>query len=112
MTRNILLTPLDAQVDDGAPRYYRVQNDHDCDHCEAWQSMEASTECILARFPIDEILIIGDGDCHEGAVLLPFRARWAPEPVSKDPASPCALDLYRLRLAYHIDESGPEQGGC
>ena len=60
MTRNIFITSLDAPESGRPLWYYSAQNEFGFDYCEAIQCMEASTKYILARFPIDEILVIGD----------------------------------------------------
>ena len=60
MNRNILLTSLDALESEQALRYYSARNEFGFDYCEAMQSMEASAKYILARFPVDEILVIGE----------------------------------------------------
>ena len=59
-------------------RYYSAQNEFGYDYCEAMQSMEASTKYILPRFPIDEILVIGEDASSEGEDnSKPFRLRVA-----------------------------------
>ena len=109
MTHNILLTSLDALEDDRSLQYYAVKNEFGFDYCEAMQSMEASAKYILARFPIDEILVIGEevsSDDAEGR--KPLRLKDA-NAYSTDPASLSAFGLYRSRLAQYIDELSMEQ---
>lgn len=60
VTRNILLTSLDVLGSDRDLQYYSVHNEFGCSYCEAVQSMEASSKYILSRFPIHEILVIGE----------------------------------------------------
>ena len=59
MTRNILLMTLDALDVERPLRYYSAQNEFGSSYCEAQLGMEASSKYILARFPIDEIHVIG-----------------------------------------------------
>ena len=110
MTRNILLTSLDTLENDRPLRYYSVQNEFGCDYCEALQSMEASTKYILSRFPIDEILVIGDSSPSERtADMKSLRLRDAGTLYSEDPSALSAFDLYRYRIAQYIDEVSLEQ---
>ena len=110
MTRNILLTTLDALENDRPLRYYSVKNEFGCNYCEAAQSMEASTKFILARFPIDEILVLGEeGSSDDGVKMNPLRLRDACTLYSANPGSLSAFDLYRLRIAQYIDELSLEQ---
>lgn len=108
MTRNVLLTSLGTQVKDAEVRHYCVRNEYDREYCTAVQAMEASAKCILARHPIDEILIICDRDSHADDAMRPWRLSEMPERRSDDQVPPTALDLYRTQLARYIDEAGPE----
>lgn len=110
MTRNILLTTLDAAADERSLRYYSAQNEYDRDYCEALQSMEASTKYILARFPIDEILVIGDDEAMDvGSSLAPSALKDAKDLYSADSEKLSPFDLYRCRIAQYIDEISLEQ---
>ena len=110
MSRNILLTSLDALGSDRSLQYYSAKNEFGFDYCEAMQSMEASTKFILSRFPIDEILVIGDeGSSGDGDYKKSFRLRDAISLYSKDPASLSAFNLYQYRIAQYIDEQSLEQ---
>lgn len=110
MTRNFLLTSLDTLEKDRPLRYYSVQNEFSCDYCEALQSMEASTKYILSRFPIDEILVIGDASPSEStADRKSLRLRDAGALYAEDPSALSAFDLYRYRIAQYIDEVSLEQ---
>lgn len=110
MVRNILLTSLDALESEQALRYYAAQNEFGSNYCEAMQSMEASTKLILARFPIDEILVIdGEGDPEGGNQADPLRVKEANALYSAEPGSLSAFDLYRSRIAQYIDEMSLEQ---
>ena len=107
MTKNILLTSLDVLTSDRVLRYYAVRNEFGFDYCEAVQSMEASTKFILARFPIDEILVIGEESSSDDSG--PLRLKDASDLYSSDAASLSAFDLYRYRIAQYIDELSLEQ---
>lgn len=110
MTRNILLTSLDALGSDQALRYYAAENEFGCDYCEALQSMEASTKYILSRFPIDEILVIG-GEAAPDDVnqLKPRRLKDAGDLNSAEPGALSPFELYRSRMAQYIGEVSLEQ---
>ena len=105
MTRNIFITSLDALESGRSLQYYSAQNEFGFDYCEAVQCMEASAKCILARFPIDEILVIGDEADPSGG--KPSRLKDAADPA--DPEALSAFGLYRFRLAQYINELNPEQ---
>ena len=76
MTRNILLTALDTLENEQVLRYYSVRKEFGCNYCEAVQSMEASSKFILASFPIDEILVIGEEvSSDDGVQMHPLRLR-------------------------------------
>ena len=110
MTRNILLTTLDALDSDRTLRYYAARNEFGFDYCEALQSMEASTRFILARFPISKILVIGEeGSAESGDESRQVRLRDAKVLYSEKPESLTAFDLYRYRIAQYIDELSLEQ---
>ena len=113
MTKNILLTSLDALEDDRSLRYYAVKNEYGYSYCEALQSMEASTKYILARFPIDEIIVIGEnGSAAGGEDGKPLRLKDASALSSEDQETLSAFDLYRSRIAQYINETSLEQQAC
>lgn len=110
MARNILLTSLDTRERDRSLRYYSVQNEFGFRYCEAVQSMEASTKFILARYPINEILVLGGEETSDsGDVTQPLRLREADSLCSAAQETLSAFDWYRLRIAQYIDERSPEQ---
>jgi len=110
MTRNILLTSLDALEEDRDLRYYCVRNEFGCNYCEAVQSMEASTRYILSRFPIDEILVIGEkGSTDRGEDRMPLRSKDTGALQSVDPETLSAAGLYGYRIAQFIDNLSLEQ---
>jgi len=113
MTKNYLLTSLDILENDRALQYYAVQNEFGCSYCEAVQSMEASTKYILARFPIDEILVIGgEASADGGDNGKPLRLKDAGALFSEEQDALSAFDLYRVRIAQYINELNPEQQTC
>ncbi|MBR3016457.1 MAG: hypothetical protein IKH57_05180 [Clostridia bacterium] len=110
MTKNILLTSLDALEHDRPMRYYAVQKEFGCAYCEALQSMEASAKYILSCFPINEILVIGEevsADGWDGG--KPLRLKDAGELSSAETGSLSAFDLYKSRIAQYINELSLEQ---
>ena len=110
MPKSILLTTLDVLENDRTIRYYSVQNEFGHDYCEAMQSMEASTKYILSRFPIDEILVIGEDASSEGEDnSKPFRLRDTDTLHPADSKTLSAFSLYRSRIAQYIDEVSLEQ---
>ena len=110
MTRNILLTTLDALGRERPLRYYFVQNEYGNSYCEALQGMEASTKYILSRFPIDGILVIGEEGSPDGADDgKPVRLKDAGALSGQDPETLTSFGLYRYRIAQYIDEVGLEQ---
>ena len=110
MTRNIILTSLEGLNNDRALRYYSVQKEFGFEYCEALQSMEASTKFILSRFPIDEILVIGEeGSNEEGDSKKTFRLKDGSSLYSEDQLTLSAFNLYRSRIAQYIDELSLEQ---
>ena len=110
MPKSILLTTLDVLENDRTIRYYSVQNEFGHDYCEAMQSMEASTKYILSRYPIDEILVIGEDASSEGEDnSKPFRLRDTDTLHPADSKTLSAFSLYRSRIAQYIDEVSLEQ---
>ena len=110
MTKNVFLTSLDA-LENGKPlQYYSVKKEFGCAYCEAALSMEASAKYILANYPIDEILVIGDEmPSDSGDAGKPFRLKDAGALSSAAPGSLSAFDLYRFRIAEYINETSMEQ---
>ena len=113
MTRNILLTSLDTLDGDRTLRYYAAQNEFGYGYCEAVQSMEASTKYVLARFPIDSILVIGEEASSDGGDGdKPIRLKDARTVNALDEESFTAFDLYKSRIAQYIGEQSLEQEAC
>ena len=110
MTRNILLTSLDVLDSDRPLRYYSAQNEFGNRYCEAMQGMEASSKYILSRFPIDEILVLGEDESSVSADDTKLvRMRDAGALYAEDPKTLPAFSLYRYRIAQYIDEINQEQ---
>ena len=110
MTKNILLTSLDALENDRPLWYYGARKEFGYAYCDAMLSMEASTKYILANYPIDEILVIGDempADSGDAGKL--FRLKDGDALSSDDLWSLSAFDLYRYRIAQYINETSLEQ---
>ena len=110
MGKNILLTSLSIKGFDRTLQYYFAQNEFGRSYCEVMQSMEASAKFILARFPIDEILVIGDEMSDEDeSGMKPFPLKDAGELYSADPHTLSPFGLYRSRIAQHLNEQSLEQ---
>ena len=60
MARNILLTSLGEAGNELPMSYYSVPKEYGFDYCDALLEAEAGIKAMLARFPIDEIIVIGD----------------------------------------------------
>ena len=87
MIKNILIVTLDAmENDDRALRYFSIKNEFGQSYCGAVQTMEASTKYVLACFPIDDIVAIGD--------------------------DPSVFKLYQTRIGQYIDDESPDQEIC
>lgn len=113
MSKNILLTSLSTKGIYKPLRYYSANNEFNHSYCEAMQSMEASTKYILSRFPIDEILVIGDEMSLDNEnSLKPFRLMDAGELYSAEPQTLSPFGLYRSRLAQALGEQSLEQQVC
>ena len=67
MAQNILLTSLSAAGNDLPLRYFSFQKEFGFDYCDALLDAEAGIKAVLARYDIDEIIVIG-GD---GSVRRP-----------------------------------------
>ena len=110
MTRHIFLTSLDTPENDSALRYYAGGNEFGFDYCEAMLGMEASAKYILARFPIDEIFVIGAEDAPDGpeaGKALRLKDAGTSGAPDREPLS--GFGLYCSRLAQYINELNPEQ---
>ena len=97
MTKNILLTSLDALENDRPLWYYGARKEFGYAYCDA-------------NYPIDEILVIGDempADSGDAGKL--FRLKDGDALSSDDLWSLSAFDLYRYRIAQYINETSLEQ---
>ncbi len=109
MPRNILLITLDTLEADCALQYYSVKNEYGFDYCEAMQSMEASAKYVLSRYPIDEILVIGDEVNPDGSGEKSYLLKDAGTLLSGNSGTLSAFDLFRCRIAQYIGEQSLEQ---
>jgi len=111
MSQNILLTSLDVLENDRTLRYYSAEKASGFEYCETMQPMEASTKYILAHFPIDRILVIGEeetssegGDGMNSLTLRDAGALYA----QRDPGALNNYELYCSRIVRYVDPQGPK----
>lgn len=110
MARNILLTSLSASENEHPVRFFLAKKQFGYDYCDAILSVEASTKYVLARFEIDEIIVIGrnssvdENDDGRQIVLKEGSSFY-----SANIHSLSAYSLYRYRIAQYIDELMIEQ---
>ena len=109
MPRNILLITLDTLEADCALQYYSVKTEYGFHYCEAMQSMEASARYVLSRYPIDEILVIGDEAVPDGSGEKSYLLKDAGALLSGNSGTLSAFDLFRCRIAQYIGEQSLEQ---
>lgn len=110
MTRNILLISLDTLEKDKPLRYYSARNEYNNSYCEAVQSVEASTKYILAHYPIDEIICLGEEDISDNEDIMNAHRLWDADALSSAASEALsAYDLYRSRLSQYIGEMSLEQ---
>ena len=110
MARNILLTSLGAAEQDLPLRYFSLQKDYGFHYCDALLDAEAGIKAILARYPIDEVIVIGSDGSYDSkddlATLFLFDGK---NLYSADRASLSAYRLLRYRIAQYADEKALEQ---
>lgn len=110
MTRNILLTSLSA-ADSGLPlRYFSIQNEFGFDYCDAVLDAEAGIKAMLARYDIDEIVVIGGaGSFKEEDNLTPVNLGYGSALYGVDKSSLSTYGLLQYRIAQYADELTPDQ---
>ena len=93
MTRKVLLTSLSDMGHSLSPRYFSVRGEFGYYYCDALLDAEASIKAALARFSIDEIIILGStGSYDEGDELSTIP----PQPRAK-PVFCGQVDAFQLR---------------
>ena len=105
MARNILMTSLSAMDSDLPVRYFSLKKEHGFDYCDALLDTEAGMKAMLARYDLDEIIVIGEAgtdDQESGLDAVPLRHGSAL--YSADPASFSTYDLLLYRIALFADE--------
>ena len=111
MAQNILLTSLSAAGNDLPLRYFSFQKEFGFDYCDALLDAEAGIKAVLARYDIDEIIVIGgDGaydekDKPDSAIPL----RQGRSLYSEDKASFSTFRLLMYRIAQYADEIVPDR---
>ena len=105
MARNILLTSLSAADENLPLRYFSVQNEFGYDYGDALLDAEAGIKAMLARFDLDEIIVIGAAGVYDREdELEPLRLTDGKSLYSSDKSSLSTYGLLRYRLAQHADE--------
>ena len=110
MARNILLTSLNAMDSNLPVRYFSLQKEFGSDYCDALLDTEAGIKAALARFHIDEVIVIGEaGTCnHQENGLTSVPLTHGRSLYSADKASFSTYDLLLYRLAMYADELAPD----
>lgn len=110
MSRNILLTSLSAAESELPIRYLALRNEFGFDYCDVLLDAEASIKAVLARYAIDEVVIIGRSDAY-GAKddLAPFTLKHGSTLYSADKASISTFELLQYRMAQYAEELSLEQ---
>lgn len=105
MGRKILLTSLSAAESNLPVRYFSVRNEFGYSYCDALLDTEASIKAALARYNIDEIIIIGGANAYDaGDDLKPFPLRQGNALYSADKATLSSYSLLRYRIVQFADE--------
>lgn len=88
MARKILLTSLSAVENDLPVRFFSVRNEFGYNYCDAILDTEASIKAALARYDIDEIIVIGSANAYnEEEEEQPFSIKQGSELYSADKAT-------------------------
>ncbi len=110
MARNILLTSLSDAENDLPIRYFSIRKEFGFDYCDALLDTEAGIKAMLARYDIDEILVIGgEGTYDEGDDLQPVSLRHGSSMYSKDRTALSTYGLLQYRIAQYADEIPADQ---
>ena len=88
MARKILMTSLSVAESNLPVRYFSVRNEFGYSYCDALLDTEASIKAALARYNIDEIIIIGGANTYnKEEELKPFSLSQGSELYSADKAT-------------------------
>lgn len=110
MARSILLTSLSAAENNLPVRFFSFRNEFGFDYCDALLDAEASIKATLARYSIDEIVVIGGADSfHEGEALKSFPLNYGSALYSTNKAALSTYGLLQYRIAQYVDELTLEQ---
>ena len=105
MARSILLTSLSAMERKLPARYFSLQKEYGFDYCEALLDTEAGIKAMLARYDIDEIVVIGEpGTCEKERSMTSVPLRYGSSLYSSDMTSLSTYDLLLYRIAQYTDE--------
>ena len=110
MARSILLTSLSEAENDLPVRYFSLKNEFGFDYCDALLDAEASIKAMLAKYKIDEIIVIGgDNTYHKGEDLKAFALSHGSTLQSADQAELSTYGLLQTRIAQYADEVAPNR---
>ena len=105
MTRKVLLTSLSDMGHSLSPRYFSVRGEFGYYYCDALLDAEASIKAALARFSIDEIIILGStGSYDEGDELSTIPLSHGRSLYSADKSTLSSYGLLQYRIAQFADE--------
>ena len=108
MAYNVLLTSLSTAENNLPLRYYSIRNEYDYDYCDVLLDAEASMKAMLARYDIDEIIVIGEGNDYQEEDLKRVPISHGNTLYSADKASLSTYELLQYRLAQYFDEQNLE----
>ena len=107
MARSILLTSLSAVENSPPVRYFSFKKEFGFDYCDALLDAEASIKAVLARHPIDEVIVIGGvRACGAEDDLKPVTLGHG---SAADRISPSTYGLLQYRLAQYANETSPDR---
>ena len=105
MARNVLLTSLSATERNLPVRFFSVRNEFGFSYCDALLDAEASIKAALARFNIDEIIVLGGTGSYDSQDdLSPVSLSHGRALYSADVASLSTYGLLQRQVARYADE--------
>lgn len=99
------MTSLSVAENNLPVRYFSVRNEFGYSYCDALLDTEAGIKAALARYNIDEIIIIGGANTYnKEEELKPFSLSQGSELYSADKATLSSYGVLRYRIAQFADE--------
>ena len=90
--------------------FFSVRNEFGYNYCDALLDAEAGIKVALARYNIDEVVIIGGADAYdEGDDLTPFSLNHGSGLYSADKSTISTFGLLQYRIAQFADELNLEK---